>query len=78
MNLQDHAAQSALGDGPSRSEVVLSAADRGFADESYRAVYADYRQHAEAVLEQDQVPSGSRYYVHRYFQLIRPRAGARR
>jgi hypothetical protein len=78
VSLEDHAAQSAQSEGPSRSEVVLSAADRGFADEGYRKVYADYRDHAEAVLEQDQVPSGYRYYVRRYFQLIRPRTGARR
>jgi hypothetical protein len=76
VSLEDHATQSAQGDGPSRSEVVMSAADRGFADEGYRKVYADYRGHAEAVLEQDQVPSGYRYYVRRYFQLIRPRTGA--
>lgn len=73
VSLEDHAAPSAQGDGPSRSEVVMSAADRGFAGESYRAVYADYRDHAEAVLERDQVPSGYRYHVRRYFQLIRPR-----
>jgi hypothetical protein len=76
VRLEDHAAGSAQSDGPARSEVVLSAADRGFATEGYRKVYGDYRRHAEALLEQDQVPNGYRYYVRRYFQLIRPRGGA--
>jgi hypothetical protein len=61
------------GAGPTRSEVILGAADRGFSSRSYEKVYSDYRQHAEEVLEQDQVPPGYRFYVRRYFQLIRPR-----
>ena len=36
-------------------------------------MYTDYRAHAEDVLERDQVPPGYRFYVRRYFQLIRPR-----
>jgi hypothetical protein len=61
------------GDGPTRSEVILGAADRGFVTRGYDKVYSDYRQHAEEVLEQDEVPPGYRFYVRRYFQLIRPR-----
>jgi len=63
------------GDGPSRSEVILSAADRGFASRGYRNVYTNYRDHAEEVLETDEIPAGYRFYVRRYFQLIRPREG---
>jgi hypothetical protein len=62
-------------EGPTRSEVILSAADRGFASRSYRDVYTDYSDHAEEVLERDEVPPGYRFYVRRYFQLIRPREG---
>ncbi len=61
------------GEGPSRSEVILGAADRGFASRGYRRVYTDYRDHAEEVLERDEIPPGYRFYVRRYFQLIRPR-----
>ena len=61
------------GEGESRSEVILGAADRGFASRGYRRVYTDYRDHAEEVLEQDEVPDGYRFYIRRYFQLIRPR-----
>lgn len=60
-------------EGPSRSEVILSAADRGFVSRSYRDVYTDYSRHAEEVLERDEIPPGYRFYVRRYFQLIRPR-----
>jgi hypothetical protein len=61
--------------GETRSEVILSAADRGFASRGYRDVYTDYEDHAEEVLERDEVPQGYRFYVRRYFQLIRPRTG---
>lgn len=63
-------------EGPSRSEVILGAADRGFVGRGYRDVYTDYSDHAEEVLERDEVPPGYRFYVRRYFQLIRPRDGA--
>ena len=63
-------------DGPTTSEVILSAADRGFVGEGYQDVYTNYENHAEEVLERDEVPPGYRFYVRRYFQLIRPREGA--
>lgn len=63
----------ASGEGPSRSEVILGASDRGFVGEGYREVFTDYENHAEEVLERDEVPPGYRFYVRRYFQLIRPR-----
>ena len=59
--------------GPSRSEVILGAADRGFSARRYQRVYTDYSNHAEEVLERDEIPGGYRFYVRRYFQLIRPR-----
>ncbi len=61
------------GRGPTRSEVILGAAERGFASHDYQRVFVDYESHAEEVLEQDQIPGGYRFYVRRYFQLIRPR-----
>ena len=63
-------------EGPTTSEVILSAADRGFVGEGYQDVYTNYENHAEEVLERDEVPPGYRFYVRRYFQLIRPREGA--
>jgi hypothetical protein len=63
------------GRGPTRSEVIHEAGSRGFAAQAYEKVHAEYERHAESVLERDEVPGGYRFYVRRYFQLIRPREG---
>lgn len=61
------------GQGPSNSEVILSAAERGFKGGPYKKVYKDYRTYAESQINKDEIPDGYRFYVRRYFQLIRPR-----
>lgn len=71
---QDVAAAGAdTGQGPSTSEVIYSAAERGFASRDYQKVFTDYETVAEEVLKHDEVPPGFEFYVRRYFQLIRPR-----
>ena len=59
--------------GPTRSEVIDEAAGRGFVARDYQKVHADYARHAESQIERDEIPGGYRFYVKRYFQLIRPR-----
>jgi hypothetical protein len=59
--------------GPSNSEVILGAAERGFKGSGYKKVFTQYHTVAEQQINKDQVPDGYRFYVHRYFQLIRPR-----
>ncbi len=61
------------GQGGSRSEVILGAAERGFASKRYQDVYREYQTVAEEALGKDEIPGGYRFYVRRYFQLIRPR-----
>ncbi|MFO0681301.1 MAG: hypothetical protein U0234_04580 [Sandaracinus sp.] len=61
------------GRGPSRSEVIRGGAARGFASRDYERVYADYEAHAERAIEESEIPPGYRFYVRRYFDLIRPR-----
>ncbi len=61
------------GEGTASSQVIQAAAERGFRGQGYRKVYTDYRHVAEAVMHQDEIPAGYRFYVQRYFQLIRPR-----
>jgi hypothetical protein len=61
------------GAGPTRSEVIYGAAGKGFAERSYKRVYSDYTQVVEEVMGREQVPLGMRYYVKRYFNLIKPR-----
>ncbi len=61
------------GNGPSRSQVIRTAAGSGFASRPYQQVYSPYWDRAREVLHQGEVPPGFRSYVRRYFQLIRPR-----
>jgi hypothetical protein len=61
------------GEGASRSEVIEGAAERGFASRGYQKVYREYHTVAEEALGKDEIPGGYRFYVRRYFELIRPR-----
>ena len=61
------------GQGSSRSEVIQGAAERGFTSRGYQKVYREYHTVAEEALNKDEIPGGYRFYVRRYFQLIRPR-----
>ncbi|MEO6954411.1 MAG: hypothetical protein ABI321_21620, partial [Polyangia bacterium] len=66
-------AKGQAGAGPSRSQTILGASDKGFSSRDYHKVYEDYSATVEEVMSQEGVPPGYRYYVKRYFQLIRPR-----
>ncbi len=61
------------GEGSASSEVVYGAAERGFTGRGYQKIYTDYKTVAEEVMESDDIPPGYKFYVRRYFQLIRPR-----
>lgn len=61
------------GEGSASAEVIYGAAERGFTDKEYKDIFTDYETVSEAVLQKDEIPSGYRFYVRRYFQLIRPR-----
>jgi len=59
--------------GPTNSEVIMAAADRGFQGRPYQKVYREYQTKAEDQINKEDIPDGFRFYVRRYFQLIRPR-----
>jgi hypothetical protein len=61
------------GAGPSRSETILGSAEKGFSSRAYKRVYGDYSSVVEEVMSKEKVPPGYRFYVKRYFQLIKPR-----
>lgn len=61
------------GKGPSRSEIIKGASEEGFANRRYKEVYGDYSSVVEEVMEKEKVPKGYRFYIKRYFQLIKPR-----
>jgi hypothetical protein len=67
------AAAADTGEGAASSQVIHGAAERGFVGRGYRKVYTDYKTVAEQAINEDQIPAGYRFYVQRYFQLIRPR-----
>lgn len=61
------------GRGATRAEIIRSSSQEGFAGESYRDVYQDYRDFAQSALDDETVPPPKRRSVKRYFQLIQPR-----
>jgi hypothetical protein len=70
---EQHAPAPALSEGETESNVVEVAARAGFASRSYRKVHQDYSKVVEDTLQRQEIPPGSRRYVRRYFDLIRPR-----
>ncbi|HMU39496.1 MAG TPA: hypothetical protein PKE31_10820 [Pseudomonadota bacterium] len=62
------------GTGPTRSQTIQGAAEKGFATASYRKVYGDYTAVSEEIMSKQRVPPGYRFYVKRYFQMIKPRS----
>ena len=58
--------------GASKSEIIKAASEEGFANTQYKDVFVDYESVVEEVMEKEKVPPGYRYYVKRYFQMIRP------
>lgn len=59
--------------GPSKSEIIKAASEEGFATTDYKDVYVDYESVVEEVMDREAVPAGYRYYIKRYFELIKPR-----
>lgn len=58
--------------GASKSEIIKAASEEGFANTQYKDVFVDYEAVVEEVMEKEKVPPGYRFYVKRYFQLIKP------
>ncbi|HUS64395.1 MAG TPA: hypothetical protein VMZ28_07615 [Kofleriaceae bacterium] len=71
-NTEDESVSGIHGKGPSTRETILSAAQKGFATQSYKQVYGKYKAIVEEVMNAEKVPSGYKYYVKKYFQKIKP------
>ena len=61
------------GKGPSADQVVSGSAEKGFKSSGYRKLYVRYRKLQKEVLQEEDIPAGYRYYIKRYFRLIRSR-----
>ena len=72
-NPKDTKVDGRKSDGASKSEIIKAASEKGFATTDYKDVYVDYESVVEEVMDREEVPAGYRYYIKRYFQLIKPR-----
>ncbi|TXD38480.1 hypothetical protein FRC98_06250 [Lujinxingia vulgaris] len=70
--VQEQAQGQENSSGKTRAEIIRGASEEGFASAEYQEVYADYESIAEEVMERENVPDGYRFFIKRYFQLIRP------
>lgn len=72
-NTKDDDLQGVQGkEGGGTRETILSAAQKGFSSQHYRAVYGKYRQDNEEVQRTEKLPSSYKYFVKRYFAKIHP------
>ena len=62
-----------MGEGESLHDFISSTGDTSKSARSYRALYDAMLPAAEAAVEQEEIPLGSRFYIRRYFQSIRPK-----
>ena len=61
-----------LGDGASLQELVGATANPGRAGRGYRNLYEAITPAEQNSVEQENIPLGSRFFVRRYFENIRP------
>jgi hypothetical protein len=72
-NTKDEDVQGQQGkQGNSTRETILAAAQKGFAQQGYQKVYAEYQRIVEEVMRTEKLPSSYRYFVKRYFAKIHP------
>ena len=61
-----------LGDGQSLQQLVGANGDRSKASAQYRDLYNAMAPAAQDAVEQEDIPLGSRFFIGRYFDNIRP------
>lgn len=69
---KDESLQGVHGKGPSTRETILSAAEKGFSSQSYKKVYTRYSTQVEEIIRAEKVPAGYKYYIKKYFKMIKP------
>ena len=62
-----------LGEGESLQQFMPSAGDSSRAQRRYKELYEAMAPAAEDALVQENIPLGSRFFIKRYFESIRPR-----
>ncbi len=69
---QAHRLEGMLGNGESLQELVHSPSGPAKASRRYRDLYEAMAPGAQNTVEQENIPLGSRNFVRRYFENIRP------
>jgi hypothetical protein len=64
--------EGVLGDGSSLQEYMQSAGAGGKSSRGYRELYGVMAPAAQDAVEQENIPLGSRFYIRKYFEAIRP------
>ncbi len=64
--------EGVFGDGSSLQEFMQSAGTGGKATRAYRELYGVMAPAAQDAVEQENIPLGSRFYIRKYFESIRP------
>ena len=72
VNVKNERVDADQGRGMTRAEVIETASQEGFATESYRRVYRDYKSFAQSSMDNEELPEGNRRQVKRYFRMIQP------
>jgi hypothetical protein len=62
-----------MGEGESLRDFMPAAGDDSKSTQRYREIYSAMAPAAEDALRQEEIPIGSRFFVKRYFQYIRPK-----
>jgi hypothetical protein len=68
----DLALKGRLADGESLSTMLPAAGDKSRASRRYKELYEAMAPTAEDAVQQENIPLGSRFYIKRYFESIRP------
>jgi len=64
--------EGVFGDGSALQEFMQSAGSGGKASRAYRELYGVMAPAAQDAVEQENIPLGSRLYIRKYFESIRP------
>ncbi len=64
--------EGVFGDGSSLQEFMQSAGAGGKSSRAYRELYGVMAPAAQDAVEQENIPLGSRFYIRKYFEAIRP------
>jgi hypothetical protein len=68
----DLALRGQLGEGESLSQLLPGATDNSQAQRRYRELYEAMTPAAQDAVMQEEIPLGSRFFIKRYFEAIRP------